>query len=52
MESDNRVTIEWTDSLKENEMLVFECRNLGLHFDGASNFALENFGAIMGQCEC
>ena len=43
------VTPEWIDTLKENEIFVFGCRNSGRHFDGASNFALENFGAIMGQ---
>ena len=45
------VTPEWIDSLKENEIFVFGCRNSGRHLDGASNFALENFGARMGQRE-
>lgn len=45
------VTPYWIDTLKENEIFVFGCRNSGRHFDGASNFALENFGAIMGQRE-
>ena len=45
------VTPDWIDSLKENEIFVFGCRNSGRHFDGASNFALEHFGAVMGQRE-
>lgn len=36
---------------KKNEIFVFGCRNSGRYFDGVSNFALENFGAIMGQRE-
>lgn len=47
----NRTTPEWVDSLKENEIFVFGCRNSGRHFDGASAFALRHFGAIMGQRE-
>ena len=49
--SKQNVTPEWIDTLKKNEIFVFGCRNSGRHFDGASNFALENFGAIMGQRE-
>ena len=49
--SKQNVTPEWIDTLQENEIFVFGCRNSGRHFDGASNFALENFGAIMGQRE-
>ena len=45
------VTPEWINTLKENEIFVFGCRNSGRHFDGASNFALKHFGAVMGQCE-
>ena len=45
------VTPEWIESLKENEIFVFGCRNSGRHFDGASNFALKHFGAVMGQRE-
>ena len=48
---EHRVTPEWIESLKENEIFVFGCRNSGRHFDGASNFALEHFGAVMGQRE-
>ena len=49
--SKQNVTPEWIDSLKENEIFVFGCRNSGRHFDGASNFALKHFGAVMGQRE-
>lgn len=49
--SKQNVTPEWIDTLKENEIFVFGCRNSGRHFDGASNFALEHFGAVMGQRE-
>lgn len=49
--ADNRVTPECIDSLGENEIFVFGCRNSGRHFDGASNFALKHFGAVMGQRE-
>ena len=48
---EHRVTPEWIDSLNENEIFVFGCSNSGRHFDGASNFALKNFGAVMGQRE-
>ena len=45
------VTPNWIETLKENEIFVFGCRNSGRHWDGASAFALEHFGAIMGQRE-
>ena len=51
MVTDNRITPEWVETLAENEIFVFGCRNSGRHFDGASNFALEHFGAVMGQRE-
>lgn len=38
-------------ALEENEIFVFGCRNSGRHWDGASAFALEHFGAVMGQRE-
>lgn len=47
----HRITPEWIDILNENEIFVFGCRNSGRHFDGASNFALKYFGAVMGQRE-
>ena len=49
--SKHNVTPEWIDTLKKNEIFVFGCRNSGRHFDGASNFALKHFGAVMGQRE-
>lgn len=45
------ITPRWIETLQENEIFVFGCRNSGQHFDGASNFALNHFGAIMGQRE-
>ena len=51
MEAYNRITPEWIETLAENEIFVFGCRNSGRHFDGASNFALKHFGAVMGQRE-
>ena len=51
METNNRITPEWVTTLKDNEIFVFGCRNSGRHFDGASNFALKHFGAVMGQRE-
>ena len=51
METCRRITPEWINTLKENEIFVFGCRNSGRHFDGASNFALKHFGAVMGQRE-
>ena len=51
MEQHTRITPNWIDTLKENEIFVFGCRNSGRHFDGASNYAHEHFGAVMGQRE-
>lgn len=48
MEANNRITPDWIETLAENEIFVFGCRNSGRHFDGASNFALKHFGAVMG----
>ena len=41
--NEQNVTPAWIDTLQKNEIFVFGCRNSGRHFDGASNFALENF---------
>ena len=49
--NEQNVTPEWIDTLKKNEIFVFGCRNSGRHFDGASNFALKHFVAVMGQRE-
>lgn len=51
MEHHERITPEWIETLNENEIFVFGCRNSGRHFDGASAFALKHFGAVMGQRE-
>ena len=45
------ITPAWIDALEEDEIFVFGCRNSGRHWDGASAFALEHFGAVMGQRE-
>ena len=49
--NERHITPKWIETLQENEIFVFGCRNSGRHFDGASNFALNHFGAIMGQRE-
>ena len=46
-----RITPSWIETLQEDEIFVFGCRNSGRHFDGAACFALEHFGAIMDQLE-
>lgn len=51
MGQEKRITSEWIETLKENEIFVFGCRNSGRHFDGASAFALKHFGAVFGQRE-
>ena len=51
MGDNTRITPNWIYALKENEISVFGCRNSGRHYDGASNFALKHFGAVMGQRE-
>lgn len=45
------ITPQRVERLRDNEIFVFGCRNSGRHWDGASAFALENFGAVMGQRE-
>ncbi len=47
----NRITPDFIYSLNSNEIFVFGCRNSGRHFDGASAYAMEHFGAVMGQRE-
>ncbi len=51
MKRNNRITPEWIDSLKENEIFVFRRRNSGRHLDGALAFALKHFGAVFGPRE-
>lgn len=45
------VTTHWISELKDGEIFVFGCRRSGRHYEGAANFARENFGAIVGQGE-
>ena len=45
------ITPQRVERLRDNEIFVFGCRNSGRHWDGASAFALENFGAVMGHCD-
>lgn len=51
MGQEKRITPEWIEILKENEIFVFGCRNSGRHFDDVSAFALKHFGAVFGQRE-
>jgi hypothetical protein len=47
----NRVTPDWIDSLAENEVFVFGSNPQGNHAGGAAAYAVEHFGAIIGQGE-
>ena len=47
----NRITNEQIETLKSNEVFVFGSNVQGEHVGGAAKFALDNFGAIMGQGE-
>lgn len=47
----DRITPEMVTSLKENEVFVFGSNPYGIHSGGASECALLNFGAIVGQAE-
>ncbi len=44
-----RVTPQWIDSLKENEVFVFGSNLAGMHGGGAARAARLRFGAVMGQ---
>lgn len=44
-----RVTPQWIDSLKENEVFVFGSNLAGMHGGGAARLARLRFGAVMGQ---
>ncbi len=44
-----RVTPQWIDSLKENEVFVFGSNLAGMHGGGAARIARLRFGAVMGQ---
>ena len=45
------ITPRWISELKDDEIFVFGCRRSGWHYEGAANFARENFEAIVGQGE-
>lgn len=47
----NRITPEQIDQLNDNEVFVFGSNTDGNHNGGAAAYALQNFGAIMGQAE-
>lgn len=47
----SRITPDWIDHLKENEVFVFGSNPQGNHRGGAAAFAVKNFGAIIGQGE-
>lgn len=44
-----RITPEWIDSLKPNEIFVFGSNLEGMHGGGAAFVAYRKFGAVMGQ---
>ena len=44
-----RITPEWIDSLKDNEVFVFGSNLAGMHGGGAARVARLRFGAVMGQ---
>lgn len=44
-----RITPEWIDSLKDNEVFVFGSNLAGMHGGGAARVARLRFGAILGQ---
>ena len=45
----NRITPEWIDTLKDNEIFVFGSNLAGMHGGGAARIARLHFGAVMGQ---
>ena len=47
----NRVTPDMIDHLAENEVFVFGSNAQGNHAGGAAAFAVQHFGALMGQGE-
>lgn len=50
-ESKQRITPEWINSLKDNEIFVFGSNAEGHHGGGAAAVAMHRFGAIWGQGE-
>lgn len=47
----DRITPDFINELKENEIFVFGSNQQGLHQGGAAAFAMSNFGAVWGQGE-
>lgn len=47
----NRITPEQISVLSDNEIFVFGSNVQGEHVGGAAKFAVEKFGAVMGQGE-
>ena len=47
----NRITPDMIDQLAENEVFVFGSNEMGNHAGGAAAFAVQHFGAVMGQGE-
>ena len=46
---ESRVTPDAITRLANNEIFVFGSNEHGLHYGGAARYALDHFGAIMGQ---
>ena len=45
----NRITPEWIDTLKDNEIFVFGSNLVGMHGGGAARVARLRFGAVLGN---
>lgn len=45
----NRITPEWIDTLKDNEIFVFGSNLQGMHGGGAARVARLRFGAVLGN---
>mgnify|MGYP002453952881 CR=1 FL=1 len=45
----NRITPEWIDTLKDNEIFVFGSNLAGMHGGGAARVAHLRFGAVLGN---
>ena len=48
----NRITPEWIDTLKDNEIFVFGSNLAGMHGGGAARVARLRFGAVLGNGVC
>lgn len=49
MAKEKRITPQWINELKENEVFVFGSNLKGMHAGGAARVAVDKFGAIWGQ---